>query len=67
MKESLAIKVAKEVEKHGGKPLYRLRAKETTLLVYQPYAEDLVTIQKAKIKGIKTMTLGEFNRYLLDI
>lgn len=64
---SMSNKVATLVEKHGGKALPGFRQKETTLLVYQPYAEDLATVEKARNLNIKTMTLGAFNRYLLDL
>lgn len=67
MKVAMSNKVATLVEKHGGKALSGLRQKETTLLVYQPYAEDLATVEKARSLNIKTMTLGAFNRYLLDL
>lgn len=67
MTVAMSNKVAALVEKHGGKVLPGLRQKETTLLVYQPYAEDLATVEKARSLNIKTMTLGTFNRYLLDL
>lgn len=67
MTVAMSNKVASLIEKHGGKALPGLRTKETTLLVYQPYAEDLATVEKARNLNIKTMTLGAFNRYLLDL
>lgn len=67
MSVAMSNKVSNIVEQHGGIALPGLRQKETTLLVYQPYAEDLATVKKAKELNIKTMTLGEFNRYLLDL
>lgn len=67
MTVAMSSKVATLIEKHGGKALPGLRAKETTLLVYQPYAEDLDTVEKARNLNIKTMTLGVFDRYLLDL
>lgn len=67
MKIGVANKAATIVEQHGGTPLFALRKKETNLLVYQPYAEDLITVQKAKQLGISTMTLGKFNKYLLEL
>lgn len=67
MKDGVANKAATMVEQHGGTPLFRLRKKETALLIYQPYAEDLKTVQQATQLGIKTMTLGKFNKYLLEI
>ena len=67
MKESLAHKVSAIVERHGGVALSKLRLKETTLLVYQNYAEEFETVKKAKAKNIKTMSLGKFNRLINDI
>ncbi|WP_252214668.1 BRCT domain-containing protein [Clostridium sp. VAP41] len=64
MKVSLANKVSEIVSKYGGIPLSALRVKETDLLVYQPYAEDMVTVQRARDKGIETMTLGRFNKLI---
>lgn len=67
MSVAMSLKVSKLVERHGGKTVPRLRQKETTLLVYQPYAEDLATVEKARNLNIKTMSLGKFNRYLLEL
>lgn len=67
MKQGAAERASRAVEQHGGVSLFGLRKKETSLLVYQPYAEDLTTVQKAKGMGIPTMTLGKFNKYILDI
>ena len=67
MKESLVHKVSIIIEKHGGVALSKLRLKETTLLVYQNYGEDFSTVQKAKSKNIKTMSLGKFNKLLIDL
>lgn len=67
MKQALKIKVAQVIEKHAGRALFTFRQYETTLVIYQPYAEDLVSVQKAKDKNIKIMTLGEFNKYILEL
>ena len=67
MSIAMSLKVSKLVEKHGGKTVPGLRQKETTLLVYQPYAEELATVEKARSLNIKTMSLGKFNRYLLEL
>lgn len=67
MRESLTNKVSEIVKKYGGLPLKGLRLKETDLLVYEPYAEDMYTVQKARDKGIDTMTLGEFNKLLIEV
>lgn len=67
MKVSYAVKASKIIEKHGGKSLNTLREKETTLLVYQPYGEDMASVKRARDKGIKTITLGAFNRYIVEL
>lgn len=67
MKESLAHKVSKIVERHGGTALSKLRLKETTLLVYQSYAKEFETVKKAQAKNIETMSLGKFNRLINDL
>lgn len=67
MRQAMARKVAKIVESHNGVPLMSFRQKETTLLVYEPYAENFATVEKAKNKNIKTMSLGEFNKFILDL
>lgn len=67
MKRGVAMKAANYVERHSGKAIFSFRQKETTLLVYQPYAEDLATVKKAKDKNIKTMTLGAFNKYIVEL
>lgn len=67
MKLAIATKVAIIVESHGGTPLFNLRKNETNLLVYQPYAEDFVTLEKAKKNEIPTMTLGKFNQLVLEL
>ncbi|HCW54757.1 MAG TPA: DNA polymerase III subunit epsilon [Clostridium sp.] len=67
MKGSIATKVAKVIEQHGGVPLYTFRKKETTLVVYQPYGEEMATIKKARDLNIPTMTIGKFNKYLIEL
>lgn len=67
MKMGVANKVAKIVEQHGGTPLFTFRKKETSLLVYQSYAEDLITVQNARKLGIQVMTLGKFNKFLIEL
>ena len=67
MKLSLAQKCTKLVQRHGGIGITTLRQKETTTLVYQPYGEEMATVQRARSKNIKVMTLGEFNKFIIDL
>lgn len=67
MKDALKFKVSEIIEQYNGKALFAFRQKETTLVIYQPCSEDLATVQKAKDKNIKTMTLGKFNKYILQL
>lgn len=66
MKLSLANKVYEILQNGGAKPLLTLRKDETDLLVYQSYGEDYATVNRAKKAGIPTISLGKFNRLMLN-
>lgn len=64
MPHALKTKVSELIKQHGGKITMRL--KTTTLLIYKAHAYELEIIEKAKNLNIKTMSLGKFNRHLLE-
>ena len=66
MRMKMAEKISTIIEDLGGNPITSFRQKETKLLIYETYGEDFVTVNKAKDKNIKTITLPEFNRLLVE-
>ena len=66
MRIKMAEKLTPIIENLGGKPITSFRQKETSLLIYETYGEDFATVNKAKDKNIKTISLYKFNKLLLD-
>ena len=62
----MADKIGSIVESIGGNYITSLRQKETDLLIYEKYGKDFATVNKAIDKGIKVMSLSEFNRFLIE-
>ena len=66
MRMKMADKIGSIVESIGGNYITSLRQKETDLLIYEKYGKDFATVNKAIDKGIKVMSLSEFNRFLIE-
>lgn len=66
MRMKMADKIGSIVESLGGNYITSLRQKETNLLIYEKYGKDFATVNKAIDKGIKVMSLSEFNRFLIE-
>lgn len=66
MRMKMADKIGSIVESLGGNYITSLIQKETDLLIYEKYGKDFATVNKAIDKGIKVMSLSEFNRFLIE-
>lgn len=66
MRLKTAEKLSNIIENLGGNPITSFRQKETSLLIYETYGEDFITVNKAKNKNIKVLPIHEFNRLLVE-
>lgn len=69
MRVAMADKLSTLVQQHNGSTNTRY-SKKTTMLVYQlpsmATEENYATIEKARMNGIPTLSLGQFNRLFLE-